>query len=367
MTPFQHFARTDLIFGMGALSQLGELARGMGFERTLLVADPGMVDAGYVACAEQFLRAAGIDVFGFHEFSENPTSAHIAAGRAFAEPLRVNSIVGLGGGSSMDCAKGINFVLTNGGRIQDYWGYGKAARPMLPMIGVPTTTGTGSEGQSYALISDAETHAKMACGAPGAAFRAVVLDPHVVLSQPRSVLAAAGYDAISHAVETFVTRDRNYLSDCYAREAWRLLHRNFELLLVKRDDESAASAMQVGAHLAGKAIEHSMLGAAHACANPITARYGATHGVAIAVMLPQVVRWNAAVFGGRYAELHSDLPARLEDLAAFAGHPRRLRELGVHRQALPQLAEDAATQWTGRFNPRPFNAAAALELYTCAY
>ena len=129
----------------------------------------------------------------------------VEAGRAFAAPLAIDSIIGLGGGSSMDCAKAINFVLTNGGRVQDYWGYAKASRPMLPMIGIPTTTGTGSEAQSYALISDAATHVKMACGDPKATFRVAILDPSLAISQPAAVRAAAGYDAISHAVETWVT------------------------------------------------------------------------------------------------------------------------------------------------------------------
>jgi alcohol dehydrogenase len=367
MTPFHHSARTDVVFGVGTLSRLGSLARAASFTRTLLVADHGMIAAGYVAEAERRLQADGIEVFGFHEFTENPTSAHVEEGRAFAEPLGVDSIVGLGGGSSMDCAKGINFLLTNGGRMQDYLGYGKAIKPMLPMIGIPTTTGTGSEGQSYALISDAESHAKMACGAPGAAFRSVILDPHLVISQPRGVLAAAGYDAVSHAVETFATTERNFYSECFSREAWRLLSRHFERLLACPDDMEAASAMQVGAHLAGAAIEHSMLGATHACANPVTARYGTTHGVAIAVLLPHVVRWNDAWLARRYCELHPDLPARLDELAAAAGLPHRLRDVGVEESALPLMAQDASKQWTGRFNPRPFDASSALEIYQCAY
>jgi alcohol dehydrogenase len=367
MTPFHHSARTDVVFGVGAIARLGGLARTRGFTRTLVVADHGMVAAGYVAEAERRLRSEGIEVFGFHEFAENPTSGHVEAGRQFAAGLQIDSIVGLGGGSSMDCAKGINFVLTNGGRMQDYLGYGKATKPMLPMIGIPTTTGTGSEGQSYALISDAETHVKMACGAPGAAFTGVLLDPHLVISQPRGVLAAAGYDAVSHAVETLVTTEGNFYSQAFSREAWRLLSRNFERLLERGDDLEAASAMQVGAHFAGVAIEHSMLGATHACANPVTARYGTTHGVAIAVLLAHVVRWNSAWLARRYCELHSDLPARLDELAAAAGLPRRLRDVGVEESALPLMAQDASKQWTGRFNPRPFDAASALEIYQCAY
>ena len=147
--------------------------------------------------------------FTFHDFDANPDSRMVEAGRAVAASCRVDSIVALGGGSSLDCAKGINFVLTNGGTMRDYRGFGKATRPMLPSIGVPTTAGTGSEAQSYALISDSETHAKMACGDPKAAFRIALLDPELTVTQPRAVTAIAGYDAISHAVESYVTTRRS--------------------------------------------------------------------------------------------------------------------------------------------------------------
>jgi alcohol dehydrogenase len=277
----------------------------------------------------------------------------------------VDGIVALGGGSSLDCAKGINFVLTNGGSMRDYRGHGKASKPMLPSIGVPTTAGTGSEAQSYALISDAQTHAKMACGDEKAAFRVAILDPLLTISQPAQVTAAVGYDAISHAVESFVTTRRTGVSDLFAREAWRLLEENYERVVNAPREVDARGAMLLGAHYAGIAIEASMLGATHACANPLTAKYGTTHGLAIAVMLPHVVRWNADVVADRYAELlpGKGLAARLDELARAAALPQTLTELGVPRADLPALAADAATQWTGTFNPRPFDAAAALALY----
>src|SRR5207249_10078818 len=186
----------------------------------------------------------------------------------------------VGGGSAMDCAKGINFLLTNGGRMADYQGFGKAKKPMLPSIGIPTTAGTGSEAQSFALIADEQTHMKMACGDRKAAFHIAILDPEVTVSQPAKVTAITGVDALSHAVESYVTTRRNPLSQLFAREAWRLLQANFEKVLRRPDNLEARSAMQLGAYLAGSAIETSMLGAAHALANPLTAHYGMTHGIA---------------------------------------------------------------------------------------
>lgn len=374
--PFDFQSHTRVVFGSGALERLGALADELGFRRSLLVADRGLVAAGYVEQATRLLMNQGIEVVAFHDFDLNPDTEMIERGRAFASPLEVDSIIGLGGGSSLDCAKAINFLLTNGGRMQDYWGFGKAAQPMLPMIGIPTTAGTGSEAQCYALISDARTHVKMACGDPRAAFRIAILDPQLTVSQPRAVTATAGFDAIAHAVETYVTTKRNPLSDLFSREAWRLLEANYERALAEPNDVEARAGMQLGAYYAGVAIENSMLGATHACANPLSAHYGTTHGVAISLLLPRVVRWNRAAAGSRYDELlnlsrrdsqASDLAGRLEQLARAGGLPETLRELDVPKSDLPLLAEEAALQWTGRFNPRPLDATGALEVYECAY
>jgi alcohol dehydrogenase len=219
MRPFDFQLRTRVVFGDGALARLGELARELSFTRALLVADRGIVATGQVERAAALLDAEGVRPFTFHDFDANPDSRMVDAGRAAAASCHADSIVAIGGGSSLDCAKGINFVLTNGGTMRDYRGFGKATRPMLPSIGVPTTAGTGSEAQSYALISDSETHAKMACGDPKAAFRVAILDPALTVTQPREVTAMAGYDAISHAVESYVTSRRSDASDLFARDA----------------------------------------------------------------------------------------------------------------------------------------------------
>ena len=372
-------ARTRLVFGPGTLARLPELARELAFRRTLLVADPGLIQTGHPDRARRLLEGAGIEVALFTDFDHDPDGAMVARGAETARAAAVDSIVAVGGGSSLDCAKGLNFVLTNGGAIADYRGYGKASRPLLPMIAVPTTAGTGSEAQSYALISDTESHDKMACGDPKAAFRVAVLDPELTVSQPRSVTAVAGYDALSHAVESYVTTRRNPISVVFAREAFVLLDGHFERVLAAPDDVAARGQMQLGAHLAGMAIEASMLGATHACANPLSSRYGTAHGVAIALMLPHVVRWNAEAAGPLYAELlrgagrepgahpAATLADRLQSLAVAAGLPRRLRDARVEEAHLPALAAHAARQWTGTFNPRPFDEAGALELFRGAY
>jgi alcohol dehydrogenase len=366
MKEFDFQPRTRVVFGEGVIERLGKLARELNFKRTLLVADHGMVASGHVDEAVAPLQKAGVEIIRFHDFEVNPDTRMIENGTAFVSSLNIDSIIGLGGGSSMDCAKGINFLLTNGGHMDEYRGYGKATKPMLPMIAIPTTAGTGSEAQSYALISDAETHVKMACGDPKAGFRVAVLDPALTISQPRSITATSGFDAIAHAVETYVTTRRNPLSELFSLEAWRLLEPNYERVLSKPDNISARGAMQLGAYYAGVAIENSMLGATHACANPLTARYGTAHGAAIAMLLPTVVRWNAKA-GIDYMAPGEKLARRLEELAEAGGLRANLRSAGISESELPELAADAAEQWTGTFNPRPLDIQGAIEIYRCAY
>ncbi len=383
MIPFDFQPRTRIVFGPGKIELLGALAGELGARRALVVSDPGIVAAGHTQRGIDSLKAAGIDTQLFDGVGENPTTAHVEAGVAVARRYDPELIVGLGGGSSMDCAKGINFVHTNGGKMHDYWGVGKAIKPMLPMIAVPTTAGTGSETQSFALISDAQTHAKMACGDKKASFRIALLDPVLTVSQPDRVTALTGIDALAHALETYVTKVRNPASLAFSREAWLLLGENFGRVLADPKDLDARSGMQLGACFAGLAIENSMLGATHALANPLTMRYAIVHGQAIGLMLPHVIRFNGEHCGAWYDDLlegtggangFPDPESSFDGLADFvaelarrAGLPARLGDCGVDEDKLPELAAEAAKQWTGSFNPRRVGEAELLELYRIAF
>jgi len=374
---FDYHPRTRVVFGPGKIAELGKLAAESGARNVLLVTDHGLESAGHPQKGIAALESAGLRVSIFDDVQPNPTTDDVESGLAVARGAEIDLIVGLGGGSSMDCAKGINFLLTNGGRMEDYWGANKASRPMLPMFAVPTTSGTGSEAQSYALIANPKTHMKMACGDPKAACRLALLDPELTLSMPASVTAATGIDALSHAVESHVCTRRNPVSQLFSRQAWQLLVQGFPAVIVAADDLAARSKMLLGAHLAGAAIENSMLGATHALANPLSAHFNVTHGLAIAVMLPHVVRFNAASVGTLYGDLAADarlcnaddpragtlLAARLAALAEQAGLPVRLGDCGVERGAIPQLAAEAAQQWTGQFNPRPVDEPALRQIY----
>jgi alcohol dehydrogenase len=383
MHGFDFQLQTRIVFGMDRIVALGELAAELGARRALVISDPGVVAAGHTRRGMNALQAAGTEAALFDDVRENPTTEDVDRAVAFANGFQPDLLVGLGGGSAMDCCKGANFIYTNGGRMQDYWGVGKATKRMLPMIAVPTTAGTGSEAQSFALISDAQTHVKMACGDKKAACRVALLDPRLTVTQPRSVTALTGIDALTHALETYVTKRRNPMSQVFSREAWRLLAPNLPRVLDEPDNLDARTGMQLGACFAGMAIENSMLGAAHALANPLTAEFGVAHGQAVGLMLPHVIRFNGVTCRDWYQELVADAPVAnnmlnvgdgVEGLAQFfaslvqvAGLATRLRECGVPQDSLPRLAGQAAKQWTGTFNPRTVESDEWLGLYREAY
>jgi len=382
---FDFAPRTRLVFGANTMERVGELAVELGGRRVLLVTDPGLVKAGHAARVKESGMKVGLWVSLFDRTKENPTTKCVDDCVAVAAAERIDLLVGLGGGSSMDTAKGCNFIFTNGGRMQDYWGVGKAKKPMLPLIAIPTTAGTGSECQSAALIADEQTHQKMACLDPKALARVAILDPALTVSQPSSVSACTGIDAIAHAVETAVTTKRNPLSQMFSREAFRLCVSSLPQVLKHPEDLEARGRMLLGAAYAGSAIENSMLGAAHSAANPLTAHYNIVHGQAVGMMLPSVLRFNAQnpEALSAYAELTSGpelataktdlntslkaLLARLESLLNLAGFPRSLSDCGVEPAKIRLLATEAAKQWTANFNPRRIAEDDFVSLYEAAF
>jgi alcohol dehydrogenase len=364
----------DVVFGPATRLELPDLVSNAGFARPLLVTDPGVRVTGYVDEVAERLRASGADLAIFDDVIQNPTTDTVMTGVEFARGHDPDLIIGFGGGSAMDAAKGINFIYTNGGTMEDYEGSGETARPMLPSFAVPTTAGTGSEGQSYALISRAEDHRKMACGAPGARFRVAILDPELLSTVPHALRFITGIDAIAHAVESHVSTRSNPISRLFSQQAWERLRRSFVASLEHDADLVVRGDMLLGAHLAGAAIEASMLGAAHACANPLTARYGMIHGLAVGLLLPHVVAFNSETVSSEYARFAAgaldqgdDLAGMLAGLFATGGVPLRLRDHGVEFESLPALAAAAATQWTVQFNPRPLQENDLHAIYESAY
>lgn len=350
---FEEVPNREVVFGCGMLMELGQKCNQLGGRNVLIVTDPGIAKTGHPIRAADSILQAECNPFIFDDVHENPTTDDVDRCVAFAKKYKIDLIVGLGGGSSMDTAKGCNFILTNGGEMKDYWGVDKATEPMLPFIAIPTTSGTGSECQSFALIADAKTHAKMACGDKKAAAAIAILDPELTVTQPTAVTSHTGIDAIAHALETAVCKKKTEVSSAYSTAAWRLLNAGFEKVLQSPDDIVSRAQMLLGAAFAGAAIENSMLGIAHSCANPLTAHFGIVHGQAVGVMLPHAVLYNSQDTDCEaiYERLHPKLSNRVTELLLVGGMKDCLADLNFDSNKLSQLAEEAAGQWTAQFNP----------------
>lgn len=376
--------RTRIVFGLGVAENTGTLARELGAERAFLVTDQGIVAEGYAEHVEEVLVASDVEVKRFDAVRPNPTTADVEACLAAVGDFDVDLWIGLGGGSSIDVAKGCNLLRAGGGRMEDYWGIGKAKGTLLPLIAIPTTAGTGTEVQSFALICQEDTRQKMACGDPQAAPRIAILDPCLTVTKPRFLTAVSGLDTVGHAVETAVTRRRNPMSSLFSTESFRLAQSSLPKVLEDPADLTARGRMLRASAFGGLAIETSMLGAAHSMANPLTAHYKIPHGQAVGMMLPHVVRFNREVSGAAaaYAELAraaglcggdadesvavDALLARLGTLLEVARMPGSLAECGVPEDAIAALAEEAARQWTAQFNPRTVTVADFRELFAKA-
>jgi len=371
--PFATRPAPKLVFGPGVLRDLPACVRELGGTSVFLVSDPGLARAGYVERAHALLVAAGLPVTVFADSRENPTESDAAACAAAAHACvpAIDCLIALGGGSSLDTAKAANFLLSNGGVMHDYHGYAKAPRPFLPLIAIPTTAGTGSETQSYTLISRDGSHEKMACGDPQALPRIALLDPELTATLPRATGTLSGLDALAHALESAVCTKRNPVSALYAESAFRHLASALGRVVTGQPTADDRAAMLLGAALAGLAIENSMLGAAHASANPLTARHGIVHGHAVSLMLPTVMRHNAtapatAALYAHFATLlptpastAADLITWVEQTIATAA----LAPVDARPFDFVALADDATRQWTGKFNPVPLQLADFAALY----
>jgi alcohol dehydrogenase len=374
-------ATQQIIFGIGAINRAGEASKKLG-SNVLLVTDSGLSSVGHPQKLKAILEQSNLNVTLFDQSTENPTESSVQSCVQVAKEAQVDLIVGLGGGSSMDTAKGCNFILSNGGKMSDYWGIDKAHKPMLPLVAIPTTAGTGSECQSFALISEDQTHKKMACGDKKALPQVTILDPELTLSLPNSVTACTGVDALAHALESIVTTQRNPSSIRHAQLAFDLIQVNLPLVFQDPQDLESRGKVLLGASHAGAAIERSMLGAAHSMANPLTASRGVVHGIAVGMVLPEVIKFNAvqtetnhiyaevarksglAGLGSSDFEATQSLIDRVSQILKLANIPSSLEEQGFVPTDIQTLALAATEQWTANFNPRPVEEEDFKNLYS---
>lgn len=385
MQPFSFATTAQILCESGSATRLGELCRERGAQRVLIVTDPGITRLNMLDGVLPGFAAAGVAVEVFDQVLADPPEGIVLEAADQARRMAAQLVVGFGGGSSMDVAKLVALLAhplaTQG--LKDVFGVGNARGPRLPLIQVPTTAGTGSEVTPIAIVTTGET-TKMGVVSPHLLPDLAVLDADLTLGLPPAVTAATGIDAMVHAIEAYTSKlKKNPLSDLLAREALRLLALNLDEAVHNGRNREARQAMLLGACLAGQAFANAPVAAVHALAYPLGGHFHIPHGLSNALVLPEVIRFNAPNAGQLYAELaplllgerlRSDADrteqfiAELAELSPRSGLPSRLRDAGVPQDSLSRLAADAMLQQRLLVNnPREVSEADALAIYRAAY
>jgi len=349
------FEVPEIIFGRGLLNQIGACARRLGGHKVFLVSDEGLFAAGWVDKALRYIMDAGLEVILYDNITSNPKDVEIEAGALEYIRQGADVIVGLGGGSAMDAAKGVAILVSNGGRIRDYVGPDKIIRPLPPLVLCPTTCGTGSDVSQFAIINDTENRCKLTIMSRCVAPDISLTDPDILETLPDEFVCTTATDALSHAMEAFFSVASTSLTDVHAIKALRLVSTSLVEAVKERRPDDLENLSRASLH-AGMAFSNSLLGIVHALAHPIGGLYDANHGSINAILLPEVVKYDIPVVTDKLPELAWGLGHRFdggassasevvqERLAAMldaAGAPRSLRSIGVKREDLPELARRA--------------------------
>lgn len=350
------------LMGAGCLQQAVETMRGHGFRRALIVTDQGLVNAGLAGKVAGMLGEADIEPVIFDGVHPNPSCANVNAGLSLLKEKQCDVVVSLGGGSPHDCAKAIALVAVNGGKIQDYEGVDRSAKPQLPLVAINTTAGTASEMTRFCIITDESRHIKMAIVDKHTTPILSVNDPETMAGMPASLTAATGMDALTHAVEAYVSTIATPITDACALKAVELIAGFLRRAVKDGKDMEAREQMAYAQFLAGMAFNNASLGYVHAMAHQLGGFYDLPHGVCNAVLLPHVQVFNAAVAGERLGDVALALGektrsaeaaiAAIKRLAADVGIPAGLKELGVKEADIPTLADNALKDACGLTNPR---------------
>ena len=375
------FEVPEIIFGRGMLSQVGQCARRLGGKKVFLVSDKGLFHAGWVDIAMRSLLEAGLEFIYFDGITPNPKDHEIEEGVKAYQRHGADVIVGLGGGSSMDAAKAIAILVSNGGKIVDYEGPDRINRPLPPLVLCPTTCGTGSDVSQFAIISDTSTMRKICIMSRCVAPDISLTDPDTLSSLPDEFIGTTATDALSHAMEAFFSIASTTLTDVHAIKALRLLSASLADAVHERKPGDLENLARASLH-AGMAFSNSMLGIVHALAHPIGGLYDANHGSINAILLPEVIRYDIPVVTEKLPELavglgHHDggdfscaserIQETLDSLLEASGAPRSLRSIGVLRKDLPELAHQALNDVCIVTSPREADEEDLLRILERAY
>lgn len=372
------FEIPEIVYGLGALVQIGQCSRRLGGERVLIVTDPGIIEKGWIDEVIRHLRREHLKYEIYDNVVTNPRSFQVSQGAEFYSQKGCDVILGIGGGSAMDTAKGIAILVSNHGKIEDYVGCNLITQPIPPLICVPTTAGTGSDVSQFAILSDPGKKIKMTILSRAIMPDISLIDPRILQTKSAELIATTGMDALTHAVEAYISSLSWSLTDPHAAHAVELVFRNLRDA-VQTKSLAPLEGMAIASLEAGTAFSNAILGAVHALAHPLGGVYDMHHGIANSILLPVVIKRNIAYATLKYARLANAMgidtrnktpaeaaslvPCQIEGLIKELGIPTKLSQLGVKARDIPRLARDAAGDLCMMTNPQKFGVEEIEEMY----
>ncbi len=378
-----YFLPTRNVFGEGAVNEVGDLMKSLNVRSAMIVTDKFLATSGMADRVVNILKDSGMDAVVFDGAEPNPTDKNVEAGVAFFNHHTCDSIISLGGGSSHDCAKGIALVASNGGRIHDYEGIDKASKDLMPMLAINTTAGTASEITRFCIITDTSRHVKMAIVDWRVTPKVAINDPELMKGMPPSLTAATGMDALTHAIEAYVSSDANPLTDAAALKAIEMIYKYLPKAVANGDYMRARDKMAYAQYLAGIAFNNASLGYVHAMAHQLGGYYNLPHGVCNAILLPYVEEFNIIGNMNRFRDIAEAMGINTKQmttteaadrcidairlLSRQIGIPNNLRGLGVKPEDFQIMAENAQKDVCCLTNPRKATLEQVIEIYRRAY
>jgi len=357
---------TRIIHGPNSIQEIGQVFVNLGCTKALVVSDKGVNSAGLLKPVLELLKKSGIPYVVFDEVEEDPDGVTVGKGADIALREKCDGIVVVGGGSPLCAGRGIGVLVTNGGKIRDYAGLDKASKPPLPLVGIPTTAGSGAEVSQFIVLKDEAQHAKMVVGSPMNFPKVAILDPMLIRTLPFWQSVVSGVDALTHAIEAYLTSLTTPITDALALSAVNLIYGNLRAASTS-DDLDAKEACLIGSTMANIACGNARLGLIHTLGNAMEGEFKGSHGLAVGVLLPYVMEFNLPASYQRFAMLArsmgaSDIESTLEDLAPRAityikrlfidlGFPKKFSGSQLDRKAIPQYAKRVMAGLYGVYDP----------------
>jgi len=378
MNDFNFKIPQNIEFGMGSLKKLPEILKDNNSEHVFLISDRGLESIGVVKKVKDIIEAGGIKCTAYLDVKPNPTISIVDEATALYKECGATSMVALGGGSPLDVAKTVGVLAKFGGKITDYEGMNKVPGPIVPMIAIPTTAGTGSEVTASSVITDEERNYKFSIVSYETLPKYALLDPELIMTAPASIASSCGVDALIHAIEAYLSKNASPFSDSMAEKAMELIGKNLRRFVADRTDEEAACGMMTGSNFAGISFAWARLGNVHAMSHPVSAFYHVPHGVANSILLPTVMEYNALVDNGRYEVIYNYiregnevvkdfkpemLVEEIKKLNTDLGIPKSLSEVGVKEEMIEEMAKDAMKSGNVLVNPRETKLDDMIDLY----